>query len=289
MTRFLSRIWGNPECGGFNKDTERLFAYHQATKHTYHSVRANARYLDWHNQPDPFRTYEGIPAILLPPDPGFPNTGTFAAMAGLAEKIKPPSEDASERGEEIQLDLNWLSSFLWHSMAVSAWKKVPGTGARYSLRVNPSSGNLHPTEIYIALRAFAGLEDGLYHYRADRHTLEARSCGGWTHHLARALEIPWASESPLIVGLTSVFWREAWKYGDRAYRYCCHDLGHAIMSALLAACALGLPGGAVAHFSDLRLARAIGLAESDEAPMAFLVFPPPNNPTGLSATPVQPV
>jgi SagB-type dehydrogenase family enzyme len=289
MTRFLSRIWDDPECGGFNKDTERLFAYHQATKHTYHSVRTNARYLDWHNQPDPFRTYEGVPAILLPPDPGFPNMGTFASMAALAEKTKLPGGIECEHHKEIHLDLTWLSRFLWHSMAVSAWKKVPGTGARYSLRVNPSSGNLHPTETYIAPRAFSGMEDGLYHYRADRHALELRSRGAWTQQLAGSLEIPWASESPLIVGLTSIFWREAWKYGDRAYRYCCHDLGHAMMSALLAARALGLPGGAVAHFSDVRLARAMGLAESDEAPMAFLVFPPQNNSSGFSATPEKPV
>ncbi len=289
MTRFLSRVWDDPECGGFNKDTDRLFAYHQATKHTYHSVRTNARYLDWHNQPDPFRGYEGAPSIDLPREPGFPNIGTFAAMAALAEKTKLPAEDPPELRETMQLDLAWLSRLLWHSMAVSAWKKVPGTGARYSLRVNPSSGNLHPTETYIALRAFTGLDDGLYHYRADRHALELRSRGAWTQHLARALDIPWASESPLIVGLTSIFWREAWKYGERAYRYCCHDLGHAIMSTLLAARALGLPGGAVAHFSDLRLARAMGLAKGDEAPMAFLVFPPRNSSVGFSATPVHPV
>ena len=94
-------------------------------------------------------------------------------MAALAEKTKLPAEDASERRETIQLDLAWLSRFLWHSMAVSAWKKVPGTGARYSLRVNPSSGNLHPTETYVALRGFAGMDDGLYHYRADRHAARA--------------------------------------------------------------------------------------------------------------------
>ena len=41
-------------------------------------------------------------------------------------------------------------------MAVSAWKKVPGSGARYSLRVNPSSGNLHPTETYVALARICG-------------------------------------------------------------------------------------------------------------------------------------
>jgi SagB-type dehydrogenase family enzyme len=284
MTRFLSRLWDAPECGGFNGNTDRLFAYQHATKHTYHSVRANARYLDWHNQPDPFRTYEGATTILLPPDPGFPITGTFAAMAALEEKTKFPNENPYERGEKIQLDLTWLSRFLWHAMAVSAWKKVPGSGARYSLRVNPSSGNLHPTETYIALRSFTGMEDGLYHYRADRHAVELRSRGGWTQHLARALEIPWAAKSPLIVGLTSIFWREAWKYGDRAYRYCCHDLGHAMMSLLLSARAMGLPGGAVAHFSDARLARGLGLANSDEAPMAFLVFPPQNSATAFSTT-----
>src|SRR6202790_964628 len=287
MSRFLSRIWDDSECGAFNKDTERLFACHQATKHTYHSVRTNARYLDWHNQPDPIRSYEGAPCIDLPAEPGFPNAGTFASMTALAEKIESPGEDESGRREKVELDLAWLSRFLWHSMAVSAWKKVPGSGARYSLRVNPSSGNLHPTETHIALRGFTGLEDGLYHYRADRHALELRSLGGWTKQLASALEIPWAGESSLIVGLTSIFWRESWKYGERAYRYCCHDLGHAMMSLLLAARALGLPGGAVAHFSDLRLARAMGLAEGDEAPMAFLVFPPRKSPGGFSAASVE--
>jgi SagB-type dehydrogenase family enzyme len=289
MTRFLSRVWNDPEYGKVNHDTERLFAYHQATKHTYHSVRANARYLDWHNQPDPFRTHEGVPAILLPPEPGFPNAGAFAAMAGLAEKTGLPPENEAASRETFSLDMIWLSRFLWHSMAVSAWKKIPGSGARYSLRVNPSSGNLHPTETYVVLRAFTGLDDGLYHYRADRHALEFRSPGDWTRQLANVLEIPWAAESPLIVGLTSIFWREAWKYGERAYRYCCHDLGHAVMSILLAARALGLPGGAVAHFSDLRLARALGLAESDEAPMAFLVFPSRSAPIGLPTTSVLPV
>jgi SagB-type dehydrogenase family enzyme len=83
----------------------------------------------------------------------------------------------------------------------------------------------------------------------------------------------------LIVGLTSIFWREAWKYRDRAYRYCCHDLGHAMMSLLLAASALGLPGGAIAHFADSRLTRALGLTGGDEAPMAFLVFGSNNSST----------
>ncbi len=146
------------------------------------------------------------------------------------------------------------------------------------------------TEIYIALRAFAGaVEDGLYHYRADRHAVELRSPGAWTQLLASALELPWAAQSPLIIGLNSIFWRESWKYGDRAYRYCCHDLGHAMMSLLMPARALGLPGGTVAHFSDLRLVRALGLSQSDEAPMAFLVFPMPISSREFPAPYTQPV
>ena len=288
MTRFLSRIWDHPGCGTLNKDTEYLFAYHQATKHTYYSVRNNARYLDWHNQPDPFRSYAGVPAIHLPPDPDFPSCGAFAAMAALAEKTIFAAADA-QGCCEAQLNLTLLSRLLWHSLAVSAWKKVPGTGARYSLRVNPSSGNLHPTETYVAVRGFAGVDDGFYHYRADQHAVELRSRGAWTHEIASALEIPWASASPLIVGLTSIFWREGWKYGDRAYRYCCHDLGHAMMSVFLAARALGLRGGAVAHFSDLRLARVLGLAQSDEAPMAFLIFPALKNATDSYSAVEHPV
>ena len=292
MTRLFSHAVADLEGGGVNEETERLFAYHQATKHSYDSVRTNAHFLDWRNQPDPFRTYEGIPLITLPAEPGFPDVGTFATIAALAEEPRTAKGSKSKYRQEVELNVAWLSRLLWHSMAISAWKKVPGTGYRYSLRVNPSSGNLHPTETYLALLGFTGVDDGLYHYRADRHALELRSRGDWTEQFARALVLPWAAQSPLIVGLTSIFWREAWKYRDRAYRYCCHDLGHAMMSLLLAARALGLPGGVVTHFSDLHLTHTLDLAESDEAPMAFLVFPPqspsgrlralsPEKPTGI--------
>jgi SagB-type dehydrogenase family enzyme len=284
MTRFLSRILDDPECGSVNQETQRLFAYHQATKHTYQSVRAGAHFLDWANQPDPFRSYEGAPTILLPQNPdGFPEIGTFAAMAALAGEAT-----LSAGNEPTRLDAMWLSRLLWHSMAISAWKKVPGSENRYSLRVNPSSGNLHPTETYWALRGFSDLDDGLYHYRADLHALELRGAGAQTQRLAEALQIQGGAESSsLIVGLTSIFWREAWKYRGRAYRYCCHDLGHAMMSVLLSARALGLVGGAITHFADARLTRALGLAGSDEAPMISLVFPSGSASTRSSSPPSE--
>ena len=285
MTRFLPHPSPGLESGGRNDATEHLFNYHQATKHTFASVRTGAHFLDWKNQPNPFRTYYGAPTISLPPDPGFTTTGTFTAIAELAGGDALHDGDKSHLPQSTPLDALWLSRLLWHSMAISAWKKVSATGSRYSLRVNPSSGNLHPTETYLALHGFADLDDGLYHYRADVHALEQRSTGNWPRELAQALEIPGDLELSLIVALTSIFWREAWKYRDRAYRYCCHDLGHAAMSVLLAAGALGLRGGAIAHFADGLFAKKLGLAGSDEAPLAFLVFPSTTPVAARSATP----
>ena len=42
-----------------------------------------------------------------------------------------------------------------------------------------------------------------------------------------------------LLGLSSVYWREAWKYGERAFRYCQHDAGHAIGTVRIAAAGLG--------------------------------------------------
>jgi nitroreductase len=42
-----------------------------------------------------------------------------------------------------------------------------------------------------------------------------------------------------LLACTSVIWREAWKYGERAFRYCHHDVGHAIGTARIAASTLG--------------------------------------------------
>ena len=34
-----------------------------------------------------------------------------------------------------------------------------------------------------------------------------------------------ATEDHWLIALTSIHWREAWKYGERAFRYCQHDHG----------------------------------------------------------------
>jgi nitroreductase len=54
----------------------------------------------------------------------------------------------------------------------------------------------------------------------------------------------------VVAGLTSIHWREAWKYGERAYRYCQHDVGHAIGAVALAARLLGWECRHLAAWTD---------------------------------------
>jgi SagB-type dehydrogenase family enzyme len=120
---------------------------------------------------------------------------------------------------------------------LSAWKKVPGSDP-WSLRVNPSSGNLHPTEAYLICGPIQGLSDGpaVFHYSPFHHALELLKT--LTHEeWGNLLGNP--SEPLALISLTSIYWRESWKYGERAFRYCNHDVGHAIAAVSFAAASAG--------------------------------------------------
>ena len=75
--------------------------------------------------------------------------------------------------------------------------------------------------------------------------------------------------APIVFVLTSIAWREAWKYRERAYRYCLHDMGHAWQALALAARAIGCEAFAIGHFPDDEVARICRLHE-DEWPMLLV-------------------
>ena len=110
--------------------------YHEFTKHSLESLSRTPPSLDWANMPDPFRHYEGVPVLDLPADPPSPDVSALGALNGFSDST--PAGDGPA----------FLSQLLFFSAAISASKRVPSTGQRYALRVNPSSGNLHPTEFH---------------------------------------------------------------------------------------------------------------------------------------------
>lgn len=234
-----------------------LSDYHERSKHRPDGYAPGPGRLDWANQPNPFRSYTGAERIQLP-----------LAAAGLDTRY-----DALRQGNlppPRALDINSIGMLFELSLAISAWKSFGG--ASWALRCNPSSGNLHPTEGYLVCGQLPGLAAGVYHYASRDHVLERR--GGWE----AAPELP-----GVFVGLTSIAWREAWKYGMRAFRYCQHDCGHAIAAVSLAAAALGWHARLLAAPADAEIAALlglehdIGLAER-EAPDCLLWIAPNETP-----------
>ena len=140
------------------------------------------------------------------------------------------------------------------SLGLSAWKQYQGS--RWALRCNPSSGNLHPTEGYLIVPEVPGLIGGVYHYVSRDHCLERRCLlsRGANDRLAAALP-----PDGFLVGLSSIHWREAWKYGERAFRYCQHDAGHAVASVRFAAAALGWSARLLDTPGDADVAALLGL------------------------------
>src|SRR5271170_4411568 len=232
--------------------------YHEATKHSIESVRRARQVLDWANMPDPFRHYEGVPVLDLPADPVPPAIPALDVLHGTSGTTSVSDGPA------------FLSQLLFYSASISASKLVPSTGDRYALRVNPSSGNLHPTEFHFFTRGLKNWPDGLYHYRPSSHMAEQRAIGDFEMKLT-------ASSAPIVFVLTSIAWREAWKYRDRAYRYCLHDIGHAWQALALAARAMGCESFALGQFSDDKVS-ACCLLNEDEWPMLIVTLQGPSIP-----------
>jgi len=229
--------------------------YHESTAHSVESLRRSPHFLDWANMPDPFRHYEGVPVLDLPADPPSPAIPALDVIQGAVLKGLSGATVAGEGPA-------FLSQLLFYCASISASKLVPSTGDRYALRVNPSSGNLHPTEFHFITRGLKEWPDGLYHYRPSSHMAEQRALGDFEMKLA-------ASSAPITFILTSIAWREAWKYRDRAYRYCLHDIGHAWQALALAARAIGCEALASGRFPDDEVAQLCRLHE-DVWPMLII-------------------
>ncbi len=220
----------------------RALAYHQASKHHLDRYAPGPGGLDWANQPDPFRRYAGASRIELPL-----RADSLAASFATVRR--------GERPAAYPLERDAVAILFELALGLSAWKQHGGS--RWALRCNPSSGNLHPTEGYLVCPELPGLAAGVYHYLSHDHALEQR---------AAPSAAPWGNElrGGAVLALTGIHWREAWKYGLRAYRYCQHDCGHAIAAVAYAAAALGWRASVLAGWGDAALATLLGLDRPDD-------------------------
>ncbi len=226
--------------------TEAIVRYHERSTHRPGHFAPGPGYLDWANQPDPFRTYEGAAVVELPLA-GEDLTATWGELHHPGDIPARP------------LDRATLGSFLELALGLTAWKEAGPS--RWALRANPSSGNLHPTEGYVLVPDAPGVPGGLYHYRSVDHLIELRASLG---SAASPRLASWLPEGGFFVGLASIHWREAWKYGERAFRYCQHDAGHALATVRYAAAVLGWGAQMLHAPGDEDVAAVLGLDREDD-------------------------
>jgi SagB-type dehydrogenase family enzyme len=243
-------------------ELDQVLAYHQATKHQFNRYARGPDYLDWATQPDPFRRYQGAPLLAL-------------------DRIPPGREPAYAPSfwpghlEPRKLDSRSVSQLFYDSLALSSWKRAGDQ--RWALRVNPSSGNLHPTEGYLICDQVPGLSGVpmVAHYAAREHALEVRAELPAEMWQSLATGLP---PGTVLLGLSSIHWREAWKYGERAFRYCQHDVGHAIAAISLAAAGLGWQVRLLDNLGAEQVAKLLGIsdplgAEAEHPDCLLAVYP----------------
>jgi SagB-type dehydrogenase family enzyme len=241
-----------------NFDTDAARAYHEITRHSYTSVRAGAYALDWDNRPGPYKIYPEAGSMALPRDLELPAMPTLAAIASPAN------------GGQV-LDLEKLTRILFCANGLTRGRRIDGE--EYHFRAAASAGALYPIETYIAATAIEGMEAGLYHFSPADLKVQGLRRGDWREVIAHATaERPSIANARAVLIMSAMFWRSAWKYRARAYRYCFWDAGTILANLLAAAAAEGISAEVVTAFVDADLETLIGVDGEREGAICLVAL-----------------
>jgi SagB-type dehydrogenase family enzyme len=268
-----------------NRNAESAQAYHDATKHSYASVRANAHSLDFANQPLPFKIYSTLDPIRLPAE--VRQTGV-AALSAIAEIV--PSQTIAAP------DLEAVAQLLYLSAGITRHRKYPG-GEIY-FRAAACTGALYEVELYLVCGDLANLEAGVYHFGAAEFGLRKLRVGDYRGVLAEATgSDPAVAHAPLTVVCTGTYWRNAWKYQNRTYRHFGWDNGTLLANLLAVATALGLAAKVVCGYVDATVNRLLDIDVDREVAFSLVAVgydsalspAPPEDvaPLGLETVPLS--
>jgi SagB-type dehydrogenase family enzyme len=222
----------------YNSNLEAAWSYHNSTKHSYASIRNNPHFLDWDNQPVPFKIYPALEPLPLPRE--MRQTG-IAALSAIAESVNPEAKAAP--------DLESLAQLLYLSAGITRHRKYPG-GEIY-FRAAACTGALYEVELYAVCGDLEGLEAGVYHFAPADFALRKLRAGDYRGVLGVcAGGEPAVLHAPITIVCTCTYWRNAWKYQARTYRHFGWDNGTLLANLLAVATALGMPAKAIGGFVD---------------------------------------
>lgn len=225
------------------------FFYHQATSYDRFGMEPHA--LDWANQPLPYKIYPGIKPVPLPEISGL-YPGTLSDMAGIAEPPLPGRV----------LGMEDLCKILYLANGLTG--KARQGGADFYFRSAPSAGALYPNEMYLVWPGSADPAPGVYHCGIHNRSLIPLRQGNFVP-LFRASAENEPSDPIAVFVISGIFFRSAWKYRARAYRYVLMDAGHVMESLRFAIRAAGFSCRLSVAFEDTAVNLLLGLDPEREA------------------------
>jgi SagB-type dehydrogenase family enzyme len=221
------------------------------------------QYINLSNKPPLYKTYPGLRAIPLP---------DVAATSGLE---MPTLEAIGHSPGSIgsgPLSLETLANLLYHAAAVIRRRNLRDGEVHY--RAAASAGALYPTEVYVVCGNLDGLRAGVYHFNPRDFTLARLRNGDLRRWLGAAAGDHAAYSATLV--FTTLFWRSAWKYRERGYRYCYWDLGTIAANLLAAGNAAATSVNLRFGFVDRLISGFLGLDGHDEAPALLATIGTPD-------------
>src|SRR5712691_6894281 len=170
-----------------NRNPEAASTYHDATKHSYTSIRTNPHFMDWSNQPLPFRIYPTLQPMRLPGE--LRQTGV-AALSAIAESV-PAHTNASP-------DLEAVAQLLYLSAGITRRRSYPG--GEIFFRAAACTGALYEIELYVVCADLPDLGAGLYHFAPAEFSLHKLREGDYRHILMKAAgDEPAVSHAPVTI------------------------------------------------------------------------------------------
>ena len=257
-----------------NRDPRAAWAYHNGTKHSYSSIRANAHYLDWENQPIPFKLYSKLEPIPLPPHLASSGMGALDAISAFE---KP---NAGQAVPSIQT----LAEILYLCAGITKRRSYPG--GEMLFRAAACTGALYHIDLYLACGDLPDLLAGVYHFSPHDFALRRLRAGDYRQVLMHASrQEPAIVNAPVIIVCASTYWRNAWKYQSRAYRHCYWDNGTILANLLAAAAARRVSAQTILGFVDETVSRLLSLDIDREAALSLVAL----GHTSAQAAPSPPV
>jgi SagB-type dehydrogenase family enzyme len=240
---------------------------------------------DWDIKPLLYKVYESLPAIELPrelPDTGVPTLAAIAATGDGPSSVVP---DKALLGRLGLLTNGSLDRTL-----------TTPDGRTHHYRTAGGTGALYHLELYFVCGDLADLPAAVYHYSAIDHSLRRVRTGDFRAALAAATgQEPAVAAAPVVLAVTSTFWRNAWRYRERAYRHAFWDAGTSLSHILAVAASARVAATLVFGYADALVNALLDVEGTRESTVALVALgradaePPPAPPVERLDLPTRPL